>query len=397
MHCENQPAQCPLRHFGGTLANASRPRRLLGRNAPQASPTLDIHIHLFGIGDNASGCRLSKEITEKPTFKLLEKMLRLRERAKTLDEGYVLALAEQLQGSGLQKGVILAQDAVYDSQGKPDWDKTHFYIPNDYLFRVAARYPQWMIPCVSINPDRRDVLEELNLCYEKGARILKIHPPIQGVDLADNKHVGFFRRCAELKMLVMVHTGHEHSSPIVDAGLAGPLKLELALDQGCTVVACHCGTGRPEDKPDMLPDFLAMAKKHENLWGDTAVLATSKRAKDFMRLLENKSILDRLLHGSDFPFPCEPLAFKNKIGTIKALGLLAVTNALQRDLALKDALGIGRASAERAYCLASQTITPSAVQEPTECYDFTGSQCRRKNLFRLAHEVRTRRRRLCRE
>jgi uncharacterized protein len=326
----------------------------LGEESPKADPLLDIHVHLFGIGDSPSGCRLSKEITKKPTFQLLEKMFNLRGRAKTLDEGFVLFLAEQLRESGLQKGVILAQDAVYDSQGKPDWAKTHFYIPNDYLFQVTAQYPRWMIPCVSINPARRDALPELDRCHEKGARILKIHPPIQGVDLADKKHVPFFRRCAELKMLVMVHTGHEHSSPIVDAGLAGPLKLESALDQGCTVIACHCGTGRPTDRPDMLPDFLAMAKKHENLWGDTSILGSYGRQRDFLRLLDNKEILGRLLHGSDFPFPSVPLGFAKKIGRIQALSLQLLSNVLQQDFALKQALGIGRASAERAYRLVMQ-------------------------------------------
>ena len=67
--------------------------------------------------------------------------LRLRKRAKTVDEGYVLALAEQVEKSGLDKAVILAQDAVYDRRGKPDWDKTQFYVPNDYLLQVMARYP----------------------------------------------------------------------------------------------------------------------------------------------------------------------------------------------------------------------------------------------------------------
>jgi uncharacterized protein len=329
------------------------------KETPKLRPTLDIHIHLFGIGDNNSGCRLSKEITEKPTFQLLKKMLRLQERAKTLDEGYVLALAEQLQASGLQKGVILAQDAVYGSDGKPDWAKTHFYVPNDHLLKVVARYPRWMIPCVSINPDRRDALNELNRCYQQGARILKIHPPIQGVDLADKKHTRFFRRCAELKMLVMVHTGHEHSAPIIDVRLASPSKLQLALDEGCTVIACHCGTGRREDHPDMLPDFLALARKFENLWGDTSILGSFGRERDFLRLLADKPVLDRLLHGSDFPFPSVPLAFAKTIGAVTALALQSIPNTLQQDLALKNALGIGRASAERAYHLVAQaTASP---------------------------------------
>ena len=56
-------------------------------------------------------------------FKLLAAQLRLGERAKTIDEGYVLALAEQVETSGLDKAVILAQDAVYDQRGKPDWEQ----------------------------------------------------------------------------------------------------------------------------------------------------------------------------------------------------------------------------------------------------------------------------------
>lgn len=331
----------------------------LGKDARQAraedglppAPRLDIHIHLFGVGDNASGCRLAKTITEAPTFQFLTKVLRLRERAKTLDEGYVLALAEQLQQSGLQKGLILAQDAVYDANGEPNWDKTSFYIPNDYLFAVVAKYPQTMLPCVSINPDRKDAFDELERCVTKGARVLKIHPPIQGVDLADKKHGKFFERCAALGVVVMVHTGHEHSAPIVDVALASPKKLQRALDLGCTVVACHCGTGRSDDRPDMLPDFLALVRKYKNLWGDTSVLAGYGRSRDFLRLLADEPARERLLHGSDFPFPAVPLAFAEKIGKAKALGLQTMSDFLAQDLALKQALGIGHQSAERAHRL----------------------------------------------
>jgi uncharacterized protein len=337
--------------LAGTLAAAGLTcRAVAAADAPARGPKrlLDVHVHLFGVGDGPSGCRLSKAISDAPTFQLLATTLRLRDRAKTLDEGYVLALAEQLRQSGLQKGVVLAQDAVYDGRGKPDWVRTHFYVPNDYLLDVVARYPEWMAPGVSINPDRADALEELARCAEKGARVLKIHPPIQGVDPGAKKHAKFFQRCAALKVVVMVHTGHEHSAPIVDVELANPRRLELALDQGCTVIACHCGTGRPTDRPDMLPDFLAMARKHKNLWGDTSVLGGLGRARDFLRLLDDTQVRPRLLHGSDFPFPSVPLAFQDRIGLAAALRLQALPNAIGQDLALKEALGIGRVSAERA-------------------------------------------------
>jgi predicted TIM-barrel fold metal-dependent hydrolase len=214
-----------------------------------------------------------------------------------------------------------------------------------------------MIPCVSINPDRADAVHELERCAAKGAKVLKIHPPTQGVDLSEKKHTGFLRRCAALKMVVMVHTGHEHSAPIFDIRLADPQRLELALDSGCTVVACHCGTGRSTDRPDMLPSFLAMVRKYKNLWGDTAVLGSAGRERDFQRLLADPQAKQRLLHGSDFPFPPFPLAFASVIGLKKATQLQLIPNWLKQDFALKEALGIGRASAERAYRFISDATT----------------------------------------
>lgn len=329
----------------------TQPGAVSGQGCPKAGKTLDIHLHLFGTGDGGSGCRLSMAISEGPLFQLLAAKLRIKQRAKTVDEGYVLALAEHLEKSGLSKGVILAQDAVYDCNGKPDWGKTPFYIPNDYLFQVVARYPRAMIPCVSINPQRADAIAELERCANKGATVLKIHPPIQGVDLSQKRYVPFFRRCTKLKVVVMVHTGHEHSATIIKAALANPRKLTLALDEGCTVVACHCGTGWSTDPVDMLPDFLAMVRKYKNLWGDTAVLGSAGRVRDMSRLLADCKAKDRLLHGSDFPFPAAPRAFINTIGALKAKRLQAIGNPIEQDFALKEALGIGRASAERAYRL----------------------------------------------
>ncbi len=311
--------------------------------------TLDLHVHLFGVGDTNSGCRMSAKVTGGIPFKLLMLKLGIHRRAKTVDEGYVAALAQEVTESDVDQAVILAQDAAYDRDGKPDWERTQFYIPNDYLFSVVARWPERMVPCVGINPDRADAVDELERCASKGARVLKIHPPTQGVDIAQRKHERFFRRCTELKVLVMVHTGHEHAAPVVDIALASPRRLELALDQGCTVIACHCGTGRAGDMPDMLPEFLALIRRHPKLWGDTAVLGGLGRERDFARLLADEAARDRLLHGSDFPFPAFPLNFKATIGDEAANRTLAIGNQIKQDLALKECLGIGRKSAHRAF------------------------------------------------
>jgi predicted TIM-barrel fold metal-dependent hydrolase len=228
-------------------------------------------------------------------------------------------------------------------------ERTAFYVPNDYVFDVVSRHADIMVPCPSINPDRADAVTELERCHEKGARLFKIHPPTQGVDVAHPKHARFFRRCADLKMVIMIHTGHEHSAPVIDKDLASPRRLELALDQGCTVVACHAGTGWTTDMPDQLPEFLALLKRYPKLWGDTAVLGTAGRVRDFTRLLDEPLARQRLLHGSDFPFPVSPTAFAPRIGKESARRISDEANWLTKDLDLKEALGIGRASAKRAY------------------------------------------------
>lgn len=349
-------AACAASSSTATAGGCASPE---GRGMSDSLPAprrLDIHVHLFGTGDAGSGCRLSKTITGGFLFRWLVRRLRLRGRAETIDEGYVLALVEQVKSSGLDKALILAQDAVCDPRGQPDWERTQFYVPNDYVFRVVDRYPRLFVPCVSVNPDRTDAIAELERCAEKGARLLKIHPPTQGVDLADRKHAAFFRRCARLKVVVMVHTGHEHSAPVVDKMLGDPRKLELALDSGCTVVACHCGTGWPQDRPDMLPAFLCMARRYRRLWGDTAVLGSVGRVRDFRRLLAERDITTRLLHGSDFPFPATPLAFAGAIGIRKALELQGIRNRMQQDLALKEAMAPGECSAARAYRFVKEAL-----------------------------------------
>lgn len=340
----------------GTLVAAflGNSRALAGEAAatPHRS-LLDIHVHLFGVGEGGTGCRMSKAITDGLSahslqFRGLVHALGLRKAGASLDEQYERVLAAHVKGAGVT-AAILGQDAVYDREGQADWERTSFYVPNDYVFDVAARHPDLMIPCPSINPNRSDAIDELDRCHEKGAKLFKIHPPTQGVDVADRRHAKFFERCAELQMVVLVHTGHEHSAPVIDKSLAAPSRLRFPLDQGCTVVACHAGSGWKTDKPDQLPEFLSLLERYPNLWGDTAVLGTLGRVTDFMRLLENPLARSRLLHGSDFPFPAAPHAFAAQIGEEVAMRISAEANWIKKDFDLKEALGIGAASAERAY------------------------------------------------
>ena len=145
-------------------------------------PLYDFHVHLFGTGTGDTGCYLSETVRKHWTFPFFLKLLKLRE--EHLDQDFVTALVSQLRSSSTTKAVLLAHDGRYNREGRFDCRATNVYVPNEYLFRIVAEHKDLFIPGVSINPKRRDAIEELDRCAEGGAQVLKIHPPIQDVDPA---------------------------------------------------------------------------------------------------------------------------------------------------------------------------------------------------------------------
>ena len=207
-------------------------------------PVYDFHVHLFGVGDGGTGCFLSRKQKEHLTYRFLLKLLGLSENGQ-LDQDYVDELVRQLRSSSISKAVLLSYDGRYDRKGCFDREATNVYVPNNYLFRVVREHPDLFIPCASINPKRRDAIEELDHCAEEGARVLKIHPPSQDVDPAEERFRPFYRRVAEHGILLMVHTGTEHASEVACRPCSDPSRLLPALEEGCTVIAAHAGHGQP--------------------------------------------------------------------------------------------------------------------------------------------------------
>ena len=66
----------------------------------QRRPLLDLHVHLFGVGEDGTGCRMARSITESWQFRLVVGSLGLRQAGVTLDESYERVLAQQLAGLG---------------------------------------------------------------------------------------------------------------------------------------------------------------------------------------------------------------------------------------------------------------------------------------------------------
>lgn len=326
--------------------------------APAPLPeVVDGHAHLFGEGTwppvHKQTCGLSAAQRANHSYGLLTRLLRLPPNGD-LNESYVEALVAQAREARAALGsfrvVLLAQDCRYTEGGEPDWTNSSVYVPNEYLFQVVARYPDLFIPCPSVNPQRKDWEAELDYCLAQGARVLKIHPPTQAVNPGDQEFRAFYRKCAAAGMRVMVHTGAEHSAPTADQTLGDPRWLELALEEGCTVIAAHSGTRAFFNPPaeDHFADFVALTARHPRLYGDTAVLASQFRWRCLPEIVGTPSVHARMLHASDWPFPSNALVFWPRLHPFTLIRLMAERNLFLRDLRLKQALGLPTDSFARA-------------------------------------------------
>lgn len=318
---------------------------------PAATPDLviDGHAHLFGDEGwpplHKRTCGLSPAQKANPTYALLLRLLRLPVSGD-LNELYLQQLVRQAQAARERLGsfrvVLLAQDCRYTEVGDADWVHSSAYVPNEYLFRVVARYPDLFLPCPSINPQRKDWQAELDYCLAQGARVLKIHPPTQAVNPADPRFRAFYRECAARGMRIMVHTGAEHSAPIASRTLGDPRLLELALTEGCTVIAAHAGTRAFFDPPaeDGFPVLTEMMAQQPRLYADTAVLGSQFRWRCLPEIVQTPAVVPRMLHASDWPFPANAMVFWHRLHPFTLVGLMAEENLFVRDLRLKQALGM---------------------------------------------------------
>ena len=142
-----------------------------------------------------------------------------------------------------------------------------------------------------------------------------MHTAIQGVDPSRGEFEPFYRLAAELEMVLMFHTGYEHSCTVVSQQYTDPRKLARALDIGRPVIAAHCGTCAFFDPEDYFPHFVEMMRRYDNLFGDTAVMASLIRPRSLARLSgQDESLRERILHGSDYPLPPSRLPYLLRTG-----------------------------------------------------------------------------------
>lgn len=302
---------------------------------------IDAHVHLIGNGSSGSGCWLRRRGAARvlETFMLREIGLTSADLRRNFDELYVERLRAMIRDAGLSHVVLLAQENVYSDRGEVIPHRSAFYVPNAWVLELARRHPEF-VPAVSIHPARPDALEELERCLEGGAAVMKCLPNCQNIDPALPRYRKFWERMAEAGLPLLAHTGGERVLPVVRPDLAHPRMLTTPLEIGVTVIAAHCGSAAGLGAADFFLEWREMIDRHPRLYGDTSAWSFPGKFRHLKQLLEPE-VSARLVHGSDFPVPVQPVWawLARCLSWPEYRRIRQLRNPLARDVALKRALG----------------------------------------------------------
>ena len=169
------------------------------------------------------------------------------------------------------------------------------------MLKTAKAYPNEFLAGVSINPQRRDAIEEVHRCADGGATLVKVLPNAQQFNPADPRYKAFYRTLAERKLLFLSHVGYEFSLIGKDQSLGDPNRLRLALDEGAAVIAAHACSYGLIIYEKFLPTLRDLVQRYPHFYSDISALTQPNRFRMLLHLRQYPEVHERLLFGTDYP------------------------------------------------------------------------------------------------
>ena len=368
---------CLIHYLGGAFTQ--KPQELSHRISQRASDLIkrafddidphrlvDHHVHVAGLGANGSGAFVNGKMrTWKHPFHRLKFKVYMSSAAaddeQTADAQLVqrlVDLVENIPHHGKHR--LLAFDKHYRPDGTVNLEKTEFYTPNEYVFRLVEQHPDKFVPNMSVNPYRPDAIVELEKWASPSARVVKWLPNAMGIDPSDPRCDSFYARMKELDLILLSHGGEEKAVEAKeDQKLGNPLLLRRALDHGVKVIVAHCaglGTnedldnaGRPQvDNFDLFLRLMDDERYKGIVFGEISAMTQFNRlGKPLTTILARTDLHERLVNGSDYPLPAvnvlirtRPLVTYGYITETEARSLKEIYdyNPLLFDFVLKRAI-----------------------------------------------------------
>jgi len=266
---------------------------------------IDVHVHLAALPEGDNGCHISAKMLRSYLFRFFLWKLGVNlNRPDLANAAYLQRLrAELVRSEKVKRAVVLGMDGVYDDKGRLDLARTDFLVSNRYVLRVTRDHPNHLLPGVSVNPQRRDAIDELEWCVEQGAVLVKVLPNTQSFDPANGRYIPYYRALARLRIPLLSHVGFEFSLMGHDQTAGDPKRLRVALDEGVCVIAAHaCSFGLMFPEP-YFKIFQQLAREYPNFYADTSALTLPNRVRTLFLLRKHPELHDRLIFGTDYPLP----------------------------------------------------------------------------------------------
>ena len=324
---------CLIHQIGGAFKhkpealalNLSQPASdLIKRAFDDIDPSqlVDHHVHLAGIGVGGSNAFVNQKMrTWSHPFHRLKFKVYMSAAGVASETTADVDFLQRLSGlvaniTDHGKHRILGFDKNYSRDGSVNLDKTEFYVPNEYVFKIAEQHPDLFLPNISVNPYRPDAISELERWANRGARVVKWLPNAMGIDPSDPHCDEFYRKMKDLDLVLLSHGGEEKAVEAKeDQKLGNPLLLRRPLEYGVKVIVAHCaGLGQNEDlessnktQTDNFDLFMRLMddKQYEGLlFGEISAMTQFNRAgKPLTTILAREDLHERLVNGSDYPLP----------------------------------------------------------------------------------------------
>ena len=255
---------------------------------------------------------------------------------------YLADLLTELRASRhVQRAVLLGMNGVYDSNGRLNREHTDFLISNDYVLKTARAHPNEFLAGVSINPQRRDAVEEVHRCADAGAALVKVLPNAQQFNPADGHYKAFYRTLAERKLPFLSHVGYEFSLIGKDQSVGDPDRLRPALEEGATVIAAHACSYGLIIYEKFLPTLRDFVQRYPNFYADISALTLPNRVQMLLHLRRYPEIHERLLFGTDYPLSVFHVAAWGRVGLGTLYDIVRTKNRFDRQVSVCRELKLG--------------------------------------------------------
>lgn len=289
---------------------------------------VDFHVHAVGVGAGGTGLWVNPKMSKPTNFKEYIKYNVYMnasgiEDIDKADQQYMERLSSMVKNeSRLGKHLLLAFDYHYKSDGTIDYEKSTFYVPNEYTFKMAKKYPDIFVPAISIHPYRKDAIEKLNYWGKRGAKYIKWLPNSQHIDPALPRMIPYYKTMAKYGMALVTHTGHEKAVEGEEyQELGNPLRLRLALKHGAKVIMSHvaslgeCSDFDNDSKQvfcfELFWRMMETGKYKGQLFGEiSATTLHTRLGTPILRILENPQYHSYFVNGSDYPLPAINLLYR---------------------------------------------------------------------------------------